>query len=300
LRKRYISKQKAREILNRLLNKIRVDYNYDSVEQILNESHFLSLQTKNKSQTALLEILSEIIENEYNYDISQCGQNGIKNFIYIDDIFATGGTFYNNMSKWWNSNPEHVKTLKAKKSRLIVFYFFIHERHYENTMKRFYYVDKSFENHLKIIYYVKIENFNQANKNISLAWPTIEKQPLRVEVLRRQVIKDVDNHYQQTYNEPYTKPDDFFRSKTFPDKEILFTSKENRKKIEDIFLNKGIEIINNTYKDTFFKPLGFTVASKNFGFGALTFTWRNIANNSPLPFWFTGGNFHPLFPKKSS
>ena len=38
-----------------------------------------------------------------------------------------------------------------------------------------------------------------------------------------------------------------------------------------------------------------SVSLKNFGFGALCFTWRNIPNNTPLVLWYSYGGFTPLF-----
>jgi hypothetical protein len=44
------------------------------------------------------------------------------------------------------------------------------------------------------------------------------------------------------------------------------------------------------------RALGYSLPSlKDFGFGALCFTWRNVPNNAPLVFWYSGGGFTPLF-----
>lgn len=300
LSKRYISKITAKRILITFIEKLKSDYGYNSYEEMLTESFFLSLQPAEKSQSILLRLLKEVLLSEYHFDIRNCGKTEVKNYIYIDDILATGGTLFNNISKWWEENPNIIEKVKSRDSKIIIFYFFAHKRHYKKTIGRFFYnVDKYFEKYIDLSCYIKIENNNEPNNNLSLVWPISERQPLKVEVYRRKIIRDVDNYY---YEKNYQKkcPEDFFRSPEYPIKEELFTSRENRIKFENIMLQKGIEIINSTHKDTFFRPLGFTKASKDFGFGALTFTWRNIANNTPLPFWFTGGNFYPLFPKKNT
>jgi hypothetical protein len=47
--------------------------------------------------------------------------------------------------------------------------------------------------------------------------------------------------------------------------------------------------------------LGFSLpAYKDFGFGTLCFTWRNIANNTPLVFWYKNKDFMPLFEKNQT
>ncbi len=84
-----------------------------------------------------------------------------------------------------------------------------------------------------------------------------------------------------------------------PHIEEFFTSIANRKRLEDIFLHRGITILNsaNVSKPNI-RALGYSLPThKNFGFGALCFTWRNVANNCPIVFWYSGGGFIPLFVK---
>jgi hypothetical protein len=94
----------------------------------------------------------------------------------------------------------------------------------------------------------------------------------------------------------------FYRLKNQPPKETFFSSAENRIRLENILLRKGIEILKSTRTrlDTNLRPLGRSYPSyKDFGFGTLCFTWRNIPNNTPVVFWHKGGGWFPLFEKKS-
>lgn len=70
--------------------------------------------------------------------------------------------------------------------------------------------------------------------------------------------------------------------------------------MENAFLQKGIEILRNANPiNKNMRALGYSIpALKNFGFGALCFTWRNVPNNAPLVFWYSGGGFTPLFKVK--
>ena len=82
------------------------------------------------------------------------------------------------------------------------------------------------------------------------------------------------------------------------DKLAKIQFKTNR--LERIFLEKGIEILDNTESKAKqqMRALGYSLPSyKDFGFGALCFTWRNVPNNTPLVFWYAGGGFYPLFEK---
>ena len=67
--------------------------------------------------------------------------------------------------------------------------------------------------------------------------------------------------------------------------------------MENAFLLKGIQILDNANSQIpNIRALGYSLpSSKNFGFGALCFTWRNVPNNAPLVFWYSGGGFTPLF-----
>lgn len=124
--------------------------------------------------------------------------------------------------------------------------------------------------------------------------PVEVNQPESVHIYENEVVGRA-NEYAESKG--FTEYDsDFYRIVTEKEEEF-FTSAENRVKLENIFLSKGIEILKraNVHKYNI-RPLGFALpASKTFGFGALFFTWRNIPNNTPLVFWYRGGGFEPLF-----
>ena len=116
---------------------------------------------------------------------------------------------------------------------------------------------------------------------------------------KEKIVEQVNEH---TKKNNYTTKDEFYRKKGMPVKEILFTSTENRIRFENIILAKGIEILCKAKTNKInIRALGFALPSqKNFGFGTLCFTWRNIPNNTPLVFWYLGGGFFPLFVKKKT
>ena len=104
----------------------------------------------------------------------------------------------------------------------------------------------------------------------------------------------VDHHTKKFKNK---SPEEFYRENSLPASEAFFTSSKNRILVENAFLNKGIEIVNKTNSaNKNMRSLGYSIPSaKNFGFGALCFTWRNVPNNAPLVFWYSGGGFAPFF-----
>lgn len=96
-----------------------------------------------------------------------------------------------------------------------------------------------------------------------------------------------------------------FRPKNLPLKETFFSSPENRIKLENLFIQKGIELLSKVKSDSPDKrkrPLGDSIRShKTLGTGTLFFTWRNISNTCPLVFWWdvSGHEWIPLFCLKN-
>lgn len=109
--------------------------------------------------------------------------------------------------------------------------------------------------------------------------------------------------YLNTLTEANSNADRAYRKPTQPGNyEKLFTSAVNRDRLETIFLQKGIEILNRvqTINVKQLRPLGYTIKShKTFGLGTLFFTYRNIPNNCPIVFWWGNNNWRPLFVLKN-
>src|SRR5262249_14948439 len=79
----------------------------------------------------------------------------------------------------------------------------------------------------------------------------------------------------------------------------FFSSEAGRNRLEQDFLKAGTEIRKmspdlNDYQ----RPLGNSVL-KTLGFGAMTVTFRNCANNCPLSLW-AGDPWHSLFQRKTN
>lgn len=142
---------------------------------------------------------------------------------------------------------------------------------------------------------IEIENGVSQSSNIDLIFPLEEGQTDRVKEYQAEITNRVD----QRANEKgwKTGPNEFYRPLDLPTNEGFFTTAENRKIVENAFLQKGIQILDNTNSQIpNIRALGYSLPSlKDFGFGALCFTWRNVPNNAPLVFWYSGGGFTPLF-----
>ena len=241
----------------------------------------------------------------YSFDIKNCGKNSKKYFIYLDDILCTGNTLFYDIKKWasesYNEKLLNVDAIKSGNANLMLVYIFSHTKNYQKKLKEIEIkIDKEFSNKIHIGNRINIHNYEiDENSTLDLLFPLEKLDNAIVIKYKEKIVEQVNEH---TKKNNYTTKDEFYRKKGMPVKEILFTSTENRIRFENIILAKGIEILCKAKTNKInIRALGFALPSqKNFGFGTLCFTWRNIPNNTPLVFWYLGGGFFPLFVKKKT
>jgi len=301
--KRYCTKQNAYDFLKGSLESLKQHYNYASVQDFLLDSVFLDLQRPNKSQPTLLKLLKVVLQEQFNFNFSNCGSNQKKNYIYLDDVLCTGNTLFQDIRTWVNQNDTDEQTylskLQAGNIKLVFLYLFIHETNYYKKRAQFrHQISQSFENYFTMFRAIEIPN--GIGTKLEVIMPTEENQPDIVEQYKNQVIEKVDNYCEQ---KNISKPaPEFYRPTNTPVNEEFFTSAQNRKRFEDIMLHRGIRILNSANTNIpNLRALGYSLPSlKNFGFGTLAMTWRNIPNNCPIVFWYSGGGFFPLFVKNQT
>ena len=298
-KKRYWSKSKVKDFLYQVIQVLTKDFMFNNANDFLKNSDFLNLQPQGKSQRIMLSIFDELIQEKYGLSLADCGTISKKYSIYIDDILCTGLTLISDTKDWSEKEFSTRKTNKqavADGSTVLVFaYVFIHEKNYHKKKAEMRFkISNEISNNHKMYRRSEIENGIGHSSKIDLIYPLGVMQPQSVIDYKNQLIELVDNHTQQ-YNT--TSPEEFYRPAGLPTTEQFFTSAQNRVIVENAFLQKGIEILQNANPNNRnMRALGYSIPSfKNFGFGALCFTWRNVPNNAPLVFWYSGGGFTPLF-----
>jgi hypothetical protein len=265
---------------------------------------FLDLQPKGKSQKVMLKLLAELLVENYEFNIKDCGTEQKKHFVYIDDILCTGNTLIQDIKEWsgkeYASGKTNLDAIKGKTAELIFAYIFIHEKNYQKKKAEMRHkIDTVISTNHRMYRLMEVEN-NEGNISSSLDFVfPLETEEEQIIGYKEKIIVEVDEHTERYKS---TSPEEFFRMEGRPGEEKLFTSPENRDRFEAILLKKGIYILNRSNtKIKNMRALGFSLPSqKNFGFGTLCFTWRNIANNTPLVFWYAGGGFYPLFVKNQT
>lgn len=287
LTKRYVSKAKAKAFLKESISVLARDYNYDSPLAFLRETVFLDLQENGKSQKVLLTLLDEVIRREYGISLSACGTRISRNFIYVDDVLCTGNTIFYDLKEWLEQSQNGETTLtKIHQSgaNVICLYIFAHLQNYDKLKWRFHYTIPGFEYEVYADHWID-NRCTDGSSKLDFLFPVREGQS--------QAVLDYFARLQ-------TDAEGVFREANLPPTEEFFSSPSNRTRFENILLNKGLEILSSvSVQKQNVRPLGFTLPThKNFGFGTLCFTWRNIPNNTPLVFWYATPTWMPLFENK--
>lgn len=278
----YVSREKAKEYMFNLMPFLSQHFQYESVERFLNESNFILIQEEGKSQDILLKLLDEVLVEKFGRRLSSCGAMGVKNYIYIDDILATGKTFVGNIQQWLKED-DRLEMLADKRIRLISYFFAYHTLSLSNSRfilksnlgKDLFLNQTSFP----VAFVYKIQNnIKDFKPDLNLIYP-INQNDVNTELYLNSLTGYAGRHRDIAY-----------RPANLPVNETFFSSKENRIRLENIFLNKGIEIISrikDELKQKNHRPLGKTYPSYHtFGTGTMFFTWRNISNTCPIVLWW--------------
>lgn len=300
-KKRYCTKEDGISFLKQTIDFLIKHFKYENAKSLIEETEFLSLQESGKSQSVFLGLLKEVLKQEYGYDFESHKPKSIKNYLYIDDILCTGNTLFQDMQEWLNetvNDKKRIEDIQANGQRIIFSYIFMHSKNYYKKLAQMkYQINDKIKDSITMARWVEIDNnSNKPFSKCEVAKPIDNDLPERINTYKEEICKLVDEYS----GDKYTVDEDFFRPNNIPSEEKLFTSPENRNRLEKIFLEKGIEILDKTESVTKqqMRALGYSLPSfKDFGFGALCFTWRNVPNNTPLVFWYAGGGFFPLFEK---
>jgi hypothetical protein len=289
----YVSKEKALELLwnNFTFVANKLGYNGD-LRTFIYESHFFNVQKEGKSQTVLFSMLDTLVENNTGIKLNANGGLKVKNFIYIDDVVATGKTLLGTLRSWLAENDNsNAKSVVIGDYKLIVTVFCMHQWALDNLRW-------SLKSTFKDDTFLKIP-FVKCNYLIDnrVLYPSAQ---LNLILPIKDQSKIVLDYFEAIEAENYA--DRAFRKSGRPIKETFFSSSENRDRFEKIILEKGVKILNKVVsKKASNRPLGATYPHyKTLGTGTLFFTWRNISNTCPLVFWWDNPahGWKCLFPLK--
>lgn len=288
----YVSREKARFFIKAHIDHYIKKYSYTNVSTFLSNTEFLNLQAAHKSQPAILNLLDEVLNEQFGDSYLKYVTFPKKHYIYFDDILASGSTIGNHLAEWLNlpdqnGRPNHEKVV-GNDITLSVSLFCCHRWGLSFQQYR---INKMFSAKLgdRIGWTWNYEVQNHAkfnNQSLNVVKPVKSIDPI------------VNTYFGSL---TATKYEDYaFRDINTPVNETFFSDSANRVKFENILLNKGIEIIKMIKGEvrSNIRPLGLINPNyKVLGLGTHFFTWRNIPNNSPLVYWWEvpGHQWQPLF-----
>lgn len=290
----YISRDKAKKnLLAHLMAYLKL-YSYTNITTFLIDTHFIDCQLAHKSQPAILNLLEEVLNETFQESYKKYIDYPKKNYIYFDDVLASGSTIGRHCVEFLTSKDDNKVTFAQKlennEINLSISVFCMHVWGFEFQKFR---ISKtptlSDKISKKINWFWNYEIQNHAklnNQSLNIARP--------IKLANTKI-----NSYLEGLDA--TKHEDFaFRRANTPAKEMFFTTPENRVHFENLLVEKGIDIINMIQGEVKpnLRPLGLINPTyKIFGLGTHFFTWRNIPNNSPLVYWWevNGHDWKPLF-----
>lgn len=286
----YLSRTEAYGLLKDEVERLTKRFNYSSVDEFIWETEFLNVQSPYKSQRALLDILEEMLVKEFNIRLHDAASESKKNYVYIDDLLATGSTVKREVGAWLLESPQgrpNYKLVLAGKIRLVVYCVAMHE--YAQGMANWAIMcttDKSINKKILYDYHLWISDHHSWGDQKFNCMMPLETNMSDMAIDYLKGLK-ADQRLERTY-----------RPNNKPSVETFYSSMDARLRLERIFVDKGVEILShvNSLKSNH-RPLGVTYPSyKTFGTGTMFFTWRNISNTCPIVFWWNNHGWKPLFP----
>ncbi|MBB5216643.1 phosphoribosyltransferase-like protein [Parapusillimonas granuli] len=274
LKKIYFSKEDVAKFLRGAMRTAKLTG--DRPDRFWRSANFLDIQGGGSSQTDMLALFSEQLEDEHGFGIDDCGQ-GDEVFIYLDDGIFTGNRVRRDLENW-------IRDHAPAQAKVHVICIALHSGGQ-------YYAGGKIQDAIRA-----------SRKSIGITWwRAVELEDRRAksttaDVLRPTVIPN-DPAVQAYVAAMKYQPT--LRTAGNPGTANLYSSDAAKILLEQEFLKAGVRIrqICPNLGDTQ-RPLGH-MTLETLGFGSLIVTYRNCPNNAPLAFW-VDAPWYPLFPRTTN
>lgn len=277
LKNTYFSKEEVLKFLRAAIRTAKLTG--DNPQDFWHSATFLDIQGGGDSQTDMLSLFSEQLEEEFGFGIDACGQ-GNSVFIYLDDGIFTGNRVRRDLDAW-------IRDAAPTQATIHVICIAMH-------MGGQYYARERIQ-----------ETIRASGKSIDISngnwWSAAALEDRKYysntcDVLRPtaipddQAVKDyvAGMRYQPTLRTPGNRGS-----------RNLFSSDAGKILLEQQFLKAGVGIRQTCQNlGETQRPLGH-MTLETLGFGSLIVTYRNCPNNAPLALW-VGEPWYPLFPRTTN
>lgn len=234
----------------------------------------LNIQLGGTSQSEMLALLDDLLLQNCNFGVEQCGIGDCTKFMYLDDVIFTGNRVLNDIRKW-------IEVTRPIKATLCIATIVSHMggRHYaqQNIARA----------------------AAEAGSSIDVEWwSDIDLEDRRLFINDADVLvptsipddTDVINYVANMQYSPTLRQGTSLGTKSF------FKTPKGRALLEQEFLRAGVRIRRMNHNlSVYQRPLGHSRLD-TLGFGSLIVTFRNCPNNAPLALW-AGYPWYPLFPR---
>jgi hypothetical protein len=281
----YISYAKANYFISKALVCQNI-FGYNPVSVIPNVK-FLQIQTNGNSQSDLLMLYDQILRDQYEIMLHECGNSPVA-YIYIDDCLYSGNRARRDIESWLPS--------AVKGTTLHLIFFAAHTEGLKYSKQVITQKAQAYDVSVKFWKEYEFNNSRWHPSKFDCFWAHEFSGDEYVDTYVHKV-----NEQRQESNKNLPP---LFRPNNMPTQESIFSSPSARKIIESAFLKAGAYIVslpNNP--NSSMRPLGYDYL-KSLGFGSIFVTYRNIANNCPLALWWGDPNksyplnqWYPLFPR---
>ena len=264
-------------------------YEYRSDQEMLKDVAFVSVQNIGNSQKQLVNMMKELVNEQYMCSINIDNGGEYKHYVYLDDGLYSGSRARKDIRVLLENLPQN--------STLDVFYLVAGTQNFSYTMDNL--KDNAEGKGVALSMYRAFPLCNNHNakhsddggweehesKQICL-WPEalLEKCPEVLDYQESLGLSDGQKYY-------------LYRRAPWIQDNGIFTTVENRNVVEKEFLLKGIEIVNSVDNAKGMRPLGYDYHS--FGYGSFCATELNISNTCPLVLWWSI-NWYPLLPRRTN
>lgn len=265
----YLSRAKAVDFLSRVVRAEKLTG--DDPGGFWQSANLLDIQLAGNSQSEMLDLLVEVLQEQFGVDRESTGQGG-DTFIYLDDGMFTGNRIRRDLEAWLSEAPENAK--------LHVIVFVLHRGTYFARGEL-------------------TKAIRASGKLIEVTWwRMLELEDRKSETDVSDVLRPVslpadllvEAHVANMKYKPHLRnPGSIGQAK-------LFSSDAARQLLESEFLKAGVRIrADSPYLGDSQRPLGH-MSLETLGFGSMFVTFRNCPNNAPLALW-AGDPWIPLFPR---
>ena len=296
LKEWYFPKDKINLFLDKMMDYLKSENENATDEEPMKDIYFWNIQESGKSQSQLVEMLNDRVNQKYGCGIRTGKLMSEKYYVYLDDGLYTGSRLRKDIKRCIEMIPEG--------SRIDVIYMIACQSGLDFSKRILEELCKTKNIKINILRWREICNNKKIKRHDNgvsyepiqdCLWPSskLSKLPeISAYVEKLEEIKGKKVYY-------------CFRNAGYKYTAGIFSNLVNRDIAEEEFLKKGIAITQNIQEHKGLYPLGYNL-TPSLGFGSFCATDLNISNTCPIVLWWGNviekGNeldcWYPLLPRR--